>query len=38
MTEKNNDAMNNIMPKQQESSSSLSTRGHTFKIFHQRAE
>ena len=28
----------NIMPKRQESTTSLSTRGHIFKIFRQRAE
>ena len=35
---KYDDAVSNIMPKQQESSTSLLTRGHNFKIFWQRAE
>lgn len=37
MTGKYGDAVGNIMPKQQESSTSLLTRGYNFKIFQQRA-
>ena len=38
MTGKYDETVCNIMPKQQESATSLPTRGHIFKIFRQRAE